>query len=60
MLDIDKYRDTAGYEGYGEIQYVKYRRKISQKYTPGEGFSKSQNTGAPAPVTHNDYAHYAL
>jgi len=38
-LNVDRYRDTAGYQGYGEIQ-AGYRWNTcgtSQKYTPGEG-----------------------
>jgi len=40
LLDVDRYRDTAGYQGHGEIQ-AEYRLNTggtSQKYTPGEGF----------------------
>jgi len=39
LLDVDRYRDTAGYQGYGEIQ-AEYRLNTggtSQTYTPGEG-----------------------
>ena len=39
LLDTDRYRNTAGYQGYGRIQAAGYRCKKGgghkKKYTPG-------------------------
>jgi len=37
LLDVDRYRETAGYQGYGEVQ-AEYRLNTGgtyQKYAPG-------------------------